>query len=189
MAGQLGGHEGECDERGVARHLGRSRPCLGGRGADQSCYVAERAHPQQAAKDAANLETLRHYTATAFSELFALNHAASWVTWFAGHAPHAVNQQMAASFDAETHSTFPKLLSAMAMVATVNWRVYEQLRLLQKGVFDLWERVAAALHQESDPDAALQALRDCLPAAEELDDRLPKELERLMKTAGSEPRR
>lgn len=38
---------------------------------------------QQAVKNAANEETARHQTALAFTELFALNHAVSWITWFA----------------------------------------------------------------------------------------------------------
>ena len=59
---------------------------------------------QHAAKAAADVETLRRHTADAFSELFALNHAISWITWFATYAPHAVNQQMKASFDASSFS-------------------------------------------------------------------------------------
>jgi len=152
---------------------------------------------QHAARHAADVETLRHYTAVAFTELFALNHAASWITWFAEHAPHAVNQQMRASFDAETHGTFPKLNGAMAMVASVSLDVNEELLRLKQHVFDLWEQVAAALHRESNrddamqalPDDAMQALRDCLPTAEALDGMLPSDLVRIMNMAGSEPRR
>jgi len=143
----------------------------------------------QAGKDAADMENLRRYTADAFTELFALNHAASWITWFAEHDPRAVNQQMTASFDTETNRAFPKLLGAMAMVAALNLRVYLELRPLQEHVFSLWEQVAFALHQQTDPDDAIQALRDCLPAAVELDDKLPKDLGRIMEMVRSEPRR
>jgi hypothetical protein len=90
-----------------------------------------------------------------------------------------VNQQMKASFDTETHGTFPKVLAAMAMVASVNREFYSDLRQLQKRVFDLWEQVATALHQEPDPnepgpDIAMQTLAACWPRAEKLDDELPK---------------
>jgi uncharacterized membrane protein YccC len=152
---------------------------------------------QRAAKATADIETLRKYTAVAFNELFALNHAASWVTWFAQHAPRAVNQQMRADFDAETHGTFPKLNGAMAMVASVSLDVYQELLGLKGHVFRLWEQVAIALHQDIDPndamkalpDDAIQTLRCSLPTAERLDDMLPKDLERIMNMARSKPRR
>lgn len=138
---------------------------------------------QQAAKSAADVETLRRHTADAFSELFALNHAISWITWFAEYAPRAVNQQMKASFDAETHDTFPKVLAAMTMVASVNQEFYSELRLLQKRVFKLWEDVATALHHEPGPDIAMQALAECWPRAERLDDDLPDRLQQMIKKA------
>lgn len=140
-------------------------------------------------QEAADEQTQRDYTAVAFIELFALNHAISWITWFAKHAPHAVNQQMRASFDAESHGTFPKLLAAMAMVALVNLDMYSELRRLQKRVFDLWEEVAKALHQEADLEVATRTLCDCLPVVEELDRVLPDQLGRMMKAAGAAPRR
>ena len=139
---------------------------------------------QRAAEAAADVETLRRHTADAFSELFALNHAISWITWFAVYAPHAVNQQMKASFDAETHVTFPKVLAAMTMVASVNREFYSDLRQLQKRVFKLWEQVATALHHEPGPDVAMQALAECWPRAEELDNELPDRLRRMMEMAG-----
>ena len=143
------------------------------------------AKAQQAAKTAADVETLRRHTADVFSELFALNHAISWITWFAEHAPHAVDQQMRESFDAETHGTFPKVLAAMAMVASVNLDFYSRLRPLQQGVFALWERVARALHQEPGPNelgpnSAMLELAACWPRAEELDNDLPASLQQMM---------
>jgi hypothetical protein len=146
------------------------------------------AKAQQAAKTAADVETLRRHTADVFSELFALNHAISWITWFAEHAPHAVDQQMRESFDAETHGTFPKVLAAMAMVASVNLDFYSRLRPLQQGVFALWERVARALHQEPGPNelgpnSAMLELAACWPRAEELDNDLPASLQQMMEMA------
>jgi hypothetical protein len=136
---------------------------------------------QQAAKAAADVETLRRHTADAFSELFALNHAISWITWFAEYAPHAVNQQMKASFDAETHDTFPRVLAAMTMVASVSQDFYSDLRLLQKRVFDLWSDGATVLHREPGPDIAM--LAECWPRAEELDDDLPDKLQQMIEKA------
>jgi hypothetical protein len=110
--------------------------------------------------------------------LFVLNHAISWITWFAKYAPHAVNQQMKASFDAETHDTFPKVLAAMTMVASVNQDFYSDLRLLQKRVFDLWSDVATVLHRGPGPDIAM--LAECWPRAEKLDDDLPDKLQQMI---------
>jgi hypothetical protein len=144
---------------------------------------------QKAANYAADKKTLRHHLGVAFTELFALNHALSWITWFAEYAPHRVNQQMRASFDAETHGTFPKLLAAMAMVASINQDVYQELLQLQKQVFDLWEQIARALHQKRGRGIDMKALRGCLPRAEKLDSQLPPELGRMIKMTQSTPRR
>jgi hypothetical protein len=145
---------------------------------------------QRAAKDAADVEILRQHTAVAFTEMFALNHAANWIAWFAEHAPRTVNQQMTASFDAETSRAYPELLGATAMVAALHLDVYRELRRLQGEVFRLWERAAIAAHRlDTDPNDAMQALRGCLPIAAELEGRLGPELARIMEMAGSEPRR
>jgi hypothetical protein len=144
---------------------------------------------QKKAKTATDLEKRRQYTAAAFSELFALNHAISWITWFAKYAPHEVNQQMRASFDAETHGTFPKLLAAMAMVASVTPDVhsepnlYSELIKLQDEVFDAWDQVAKALRRKRGRNIDMEALRACLPRAEQLHKNLPTGLRRLMEMA------
>lgn len=149
---------------------------------------------QQEARRAAFVATLRQHTAVAFAELFALNHTANWIAWFAEHDPRAVDHQMTASFDAETNRIYPKLLGATAMVAALNLPIYQELRPLQGHLFRLWEQVAIALHRlDVDRDEAMQALRECLPVAMELEGALPPELARIMgkaeEMAESEPRR
>jgi hypothetical protein len=95
-----------------------------------------------------------------------------------------------ASFDAEANRAYPRLLGATAMVAALHLDVYRELRRLQGDVFGLWERVAVAAHRlDTDADGAVQALRDCLPVAEELEGRLGPELARIMEMAASRPRR
>ena len=89
-----------------------------------------------------------------------------------------MNQQMTAVFDAETNRAYPKLLGATAMVAALHLDVYRELRRLQGQVFRLWEGVAIAAHRlDTDPDGAMEALRDCLPIAMELEGMLGPELE------------
>jgi hypothetical protein len=145
---------------------------------------------QQAAKDAADVAILRQHTAVAFTEIFALNHAANWIAWFAEHAPRTLNQQMTATFDAETNRAYPSLLGATAMVAALHLDVYEELRRLQGQVFRLWEQAAIAAHRlDIDRDDAIRALRSCLPVAMELEGRLGPELARIMEMAQSKPRR
>jgi hypothetical protein len=92
-----------------------------------------------------------------------------------------VNQQMTAVFDAETNRAYPKLLGATAMVAALHLDGYRELRRLQGQVFRLWEGVAIAAHRlDTDPDGAMEALRDCLPIAMELEGMLGPELAPIM---------
>jgi hypothetical protein len=50
-------------------------------------------------------------------------------------------------------------------------------------VFKLWEDVATALHHEPGPDIAMQALAQCWPRAEQLDDDLPDKLQQMIEKA------
>jgi hypothetical protein len=146
---------------------------------------------QDAAKQATYVEALRRDTAVAFTELFAIQHAINWITWFAENDPRAIDNEMIASYNSETHGAYPRLLGAMAAVAALNLRVYQELRPLMQEVYDLEEHIALALrgvNARRDRDAAMLRLRDGLRKAYALERRLPPELARIMEIAQSESR-
>ena len=78
----------------------------------------------------------------------------------------------------------------MAMVAALNLRVWRELRSVMQRVYDLEGLVASKLRQVSaDRNAAIRALQEYLPKAQQLEQDLPPELARIMEIAESEPRR
>jgi hypothetical protein len=123
-----------------------------------------------------------------FTELFIVQHAINWITWFAKHDPDVLKDKIA-SYDAEVHLAFPKLLGTMATVARLNLRVYEELRPIMQGLYDLDARTAVALRQiKADQEAAIRSLRDLWAEARALEMTLPPELARIMQIAQSQPR-
>jgi hypothetical protein len=145
---------------------------------------------QEAAKRADYVQALRAQVGVAFTELFVLQHALNWVTWFAKHDPDALDDRMIASYDADTHRALPRILGAMAMVAALNLRVWRELWPVMQRVYDLEGLVAIELRQVSaDRNAAIRALQEYLPKAYQLEKDLPPQLARIMEMAESEPRR
>jgi hypothetical protein len=144
---------------------------------------------QEEARRASYVQALREHTAIAFAELFVVQHAINWITWFAKHDPGVLNDDKIASYDAEVHLAFPKLLGTMATVAGLNLGVYKELRPIMQRLYDLDVRTAAALrHIKADQEAALQSLQDCWAEASQLVTTLPPELARIMQVAQSQPR-
>jgi hypothetical protein len=142
---------------------------------------------QTEARRAAYVEALRKHTGVAFAELFAVQHADNWVSRFAEYDPHAINNEMIKAHHTEVHGAYPKLLGAMASVAALNLRVYEELQPLARRLYDLDHHVSLALRQFGDDrEKTVQSLRDCLRESLVLERDLPEELERIMKVAESE---
>ena len=139
------------------------------------------------ARRATYVEALRKQTGVAFAELFALQHADNWISWFAQHDPSAIKEAMITAHRAEIHAAYPKLLGAMAMLAALNLRVYEELLPLARRVYDLDHQVGLALrHFSEDQEAGVRFLRHCFREALQLEHELPPELARIMKVAESE---
>jgi hypothetical protein len=144
---------------------------------------------QEEARRAAYVQALREHTAIAFTELFTVQHAINWITWFAKQDPGVLDDKKIASYDDEVHRAFPKLLGTIATVAGLNLRVYQELRPIMDRLYDLDARTAVALRQiEGDQDAAVQSLRNCWAEARELEKTLPPDLARIMEIAQSQPR-
>jgi hypothetical protein len=141
---------------------------------------------QTEVRRAAKVEALRKQTGVAFAELFALQHADNWVSWFAEYHPHAINKEMAKAHQTEVHSAYPKLLGAMAIVAALNLDVYRELLPLAQRLYDLDHKVMLALrHIDDDKERAVLSLCDCLRESLKLEHELPPELARIMKIAES----
>jgi hypothetical protein len=146
---------------------------------------------QMEARRATYVEALRKQTGVAFAELFGLQHADNWISWFAEHDPSAIKEAMITAHRAEIHAAYQKLLGAMAMLAALNLRVYEELLPLARRVYSLDHQVGLALRhfsedQREDQEAGVRSLRHCFREALQLEHELPPELARIMKVADSE---
>jgi hypothetical protein len=129
-------------------------------------------------------ETLRERSGTVFGQFFVIVQEIEWIAWFGANDPGAVDKQRIESYEDRVNSVYGALLGAMAMTASMNLSVYEEMRPILSNLYDLEERVGAAIRKlETERSVAIQELRDCRPRAEQLRDELPPELHRIMNLA------
>jgi hypothetical protein len=139
---------------------------------------------QRDVRRATDINALRKETATVFSEIFAIQHAMNWVTWFARHSPSEIDVELVKRYDAEVHAAYPRLLGALATVAALNLLVHTELRRIFKRVYALEEKIAIALRRPNGEDGiAYHQLAMHLGATQDLEEDLPLELARVMQIA------
>jgi len=144
----------------------------------------ERKRHEEAARASA-VQALRAAAAAAFTEFYNFSHAISWITWYAKHDPVSVDFAMARSYEQENHAAIPKLQGALAVVASLNFAVYEELQPLVHRLFVIDRHVSTAVVGLRDDRArAIAALGEILDDVNELQDRLPVELNRVMRLEG-----
>lgn len=134
---------------------------------------------QADAKRTADIEALRKAAASAFIEIFVIQHSMEWVTWYAKYSPDSVTEVMRGQYESEIHSAYPRLLGALAMVAALDLRTHEALRTIIDRVYNTEERVALALLRADDQ----QSLIDLLPEVNKMEREFPPELARVMNIA------
>jgi hypothetical protein len=109
--------------------------------------------------------------------------AMEWIAWRGINDPR-VDKKMIDSYDGDINSMYQALLGAMAMTASLNLSLYQELRPTLLRLYGLEERVALAIRQtEFRQDAGVQELRACKSEAEALREFLPGELNRIMALA------
>jgi hypothetical protein len=100
---------------------------------------------REAEHQEAALQELRQRAADVFAQLFVVQHEMEWLTWHAVNNPTAVDSQFGKNYEATVHSGYPKLLAAMASVASLDMAVYDYLFPLNEEVYLLESRIAGAL--------------------------------------------
>jgi len=140
----------------------------------------------EAAKHAAHVEALRGSVATVFSYFFAIQHAINWLTWIAKFDPSALDAESIKSYDNEVHDAMPKLLGAMATVASLNLNVYDDLQQLCERLYDLDRTVAVSLRAPGTveaTEAAHHELERSWEKARQLERVLPQQVAEFMASA------
>lgn len=131
------------------------------------------------------LKELRLRVADVFTELLIIQHEMEWLTWHAVNHTDAVDPPMIDRYEATVHGAFPKALSAMAIVASLDLDLYHLLRPLANEVYSVEGEVArAAKDLEFDRERSIAALTRLEPRAVELYERLPEALGKAMEQAG-----
>jgi hypothetical protein len=145
----------------------------------------ERKRREDATK-ASFIQSLRSTTATTFAEFHNFSHAISWITWYARFDPDSLDAVMTRSYERETHETIPKLQGSLAVVASLSLSVYEQLQPLVHRLFVLDKHVSMAIgNLRNDRGAAVEALSSLIDEVNNVQDRMPPELHRIMTLAQS----
>lgn len=131
------------------------------------------------------LKELRLRVADVFTELFIIQHEMEWLTWHAQNHPEAVDHLMIGRYELTVHAAYPKVLSAMAIVASLDLELYLLLRPLADEVYSLEGQIAlAAKHLETNREQSIAGLTRLKASSTALYEKLPVELGTAMETAG-----
>jgi hypothetical protein len=82
-----------------------------------------------AARLDAERQALRGQAAAVFRHMFTLQHEMEWLTWHAANRPAQLSPEMAA-YEAAVHKAYPSLLGAMAVLASMDMKLYDSLKPL-----------------------------------------------------------
>lgn len=105
------------------------------------------------------------------------------MTWIAKYDPSALNADNIKRYDEEVHDAMPKLLGAMATVASLNLNVYEEMQRLCKRLYDLDATVAVSLRASRTSEHAHHELERGWEEARELERVLPQQVAHFMVAA------
>jgi hypothetical protein len=129
---------------------------------------------------------LRDRISETFSQAFAVQHEITWITWYAANAPHLVNQENANAYHNNVHDAFVKMQAALAAVAGLDLKVYEDIHPTAHALYDFEVKVAKGVSGISkNRTFAIGELKDLLAKSQQLGDNLPLKLNAVMVAAES----
>ena len=132
------------------------------------------------------VQLLRDRISETFSQAFAVQHEITWITWYAANAPDLVNKENANSYHNNVHDAFVKMQAALATVAGLDLKAYENIRPTAHALYDFEVKVAKGVSGISkDRTHAIDELKDLLAEAQQLGDDLPLKLNAVMVIAES----
>jgi hypothetical protein len=134
----------------------------------------------------ARTQLLRDRISETFSQAFAVQHEITWITWYAANAPDLVNHENANAYHNNVHDAFVKMQAALAAVAGLDLKAYEDIRPTAYALYDFEVKVAKGVSGISkNRTLAIGGLKDLLAEAQRLGDDLPLKLNAVMVAAES----
>jgi hypothetical protein len=139
-----------------------------------------------AAAQEARTQLLRDRISETFSQAFAIQHEMNWITWYAASAPDLVNQQNADAYHNNVHDAFVKMQAALATIAGLDLKAYEDVYPTAHALYDFEVKVAKGVSAISkNRTSAIRELKDLLAESQQLGDDLPLKLNAVMVAAES----
>jgi len=134
----------------------------------------------------ARTQLLRDRISETFSQAFAIQHEMNWITWYAANAPDLVNQENANTYHNNVHDAFVKMQAALATVAGLDLKAYEDIYPTAHALYDFEVKVAKGVSGISkNRTSVIGELKDLLAESQQLGDDLPLKLNAVMVAAES----
>ena len=130
---------------------------------------------------------LRAAVAQVGLEMMSIQHSMEWVCWLAQMDQDMTDREIGSKYNQEVHERIPKMLGQMAVVASLDQRMYEQLNRLAQQLWDIDGHIARAFVRYKDSPIELsRELKSRYRRSVELYELLPKELAEIMRS-GARP--
>lgn len=137
----------------------------------------------------ARVASVRSDAAEVFRHVFVLQHEMEWLTWHAGHRPGTPDERMVTAYEAAVHEAYPRLMGALAALASSDLDLYDELAAVVDDVYRVEGRIGVLISGlVGDPGGraeAVAALAEMGEEARELYRTLPPRMAEAMRRAGT----
>lgn len=88
---------------------------------------------------------LRAQAADVFVHVFHLQHEMEWLTWHAAKRPESFDPRAAMEYESAVHAIYPRILGAMAVLASLDLELYQRLQPLVDRLYDVEGKIGEHL--------------------------------------------
>jgi len=137
-----------------------------------------------AARQDLAMQALRAQAAEVFRQMFVLQHEMEWLTWHAAHRPNSLNSKITAAYESRVHDSYPAMLGAMAVLASMDLDLYHRLTPLMERLFKAEGQIGdliTGLGSRRQRDSSLAQLKKLKDPITSLYLDLPSEMAKAMK--------
>ena len=133
-------------------------------------------------------QALRAQAAEVFRYMFVFQHEMEWLTWHAFNRPKNLDSQMTATYETAVHDGYPRLLGAMAVLASMNMALYQRLVPMVDRIYEMEGeigRLITGLDSRRTRGGSLAKLKQLNEPVKALYVALPPEMAEAMRFADS----